>query len=337
MTNPNDAIGTNAAYGGRTSTNAFNDNLAAFSRGVLSGWDCTPNAGLTVSLGGDGYNRDVAIAEDNAGNKTTINNISESPVNVTMAAAPASNTRIDVIVAYVDNPATGNSSEADNPDACGIIPVSGTPSVSPVAPDDGAIRSAITADGASGTNAYYSILAYVTIASGTTDITSGDIASGPSSKIKPSSIIDTIYPIGAYYETSDTLFDPNISWGGTWVEDTDGRILVAKDNGTFATVGDTGGSEKHSHTVDARIRLWIGAAVGETSKTIDIVDENGNRGIMTQNTGIMPTGTTNRNSGLTGGNTSFNHDGFGQKVVGKTYSDSSLQPYIVIKRWHRTA
>lgn len=28
------------------------------------------------------------------------------------------------------------------------------------------------------------------------------------------------YPVGSYYETSDTTFDPNIAWGGTWVEDT---------------------------------------------------------------------------------------------------------------------
>ena len=183
MTNPNDAIGTNAAYGGRTSTNAFNDVMATLSRGVLSGWACVPNSGMTVSLGGDGNNRDVAIAQDNAGNKTSINNISQSPVDVTMSAAPASNTRIDAIVAYVDNPATGNSSEADNPDACGLIAVDGTPSATPVAPNESAIRTAITADGASGTTAYYVILAYITIPSGTTDITNTNIQAGASSTV----------------------------------------------------------------------------------------------------------------------------------------------------------
>lgn len=157
-----------------------------------------------------------------------------------------------------------------------------------------------------------------------------------SSNLNLASVIDLFYPVGSYYETSDTSFDPNVSWTGTWVEDTDGRILVAKDSGTFATVGDTGGSEKHTHTVDARIRLWYGAALGETSRTIDIVDENGTSGSMTQGT-MMPAGTTTRNNGFQSGFTSFTHDGFGQKVVGKTYSDSSLQPYVVVKRWHRTA
>ena len=70
MTNPNNAVGTNGAYGGRTSVNAFNDILGAFSSGILSGWVCSPDTGLTLALGGDGTTRDVAVAEDTAGNKT---------------------------------------------------------------------------------------------------------------------------------------------------------------------------------------------------------------------------------------------------------------------------
>lgn len=158
-----------------------------------------------------------------------------------------------------------------------------------------------------------------------------------SSNLNLASVIDLFYPVGSYYETSDTSFDPNVSWTGTWVEDSAGRITVAKDTSTFATVGDTGGSERHTHTVDARIRLWFGAAIGESSRAIDIVAEDGTSGTMTQGTGNMPSGNTQRNAALSAGVTSFNHDGFGQKVVGKTYSDSSLQPYVVVKRWHRTA
>lgn len=179
-TNPNNAVGTNAAYGGRISVKAFNDNLSAYTSGVLSGWACSPSSGLTVSLGGDGTTRDVAIAEDPAGNKTTINNISGSPVNVTLDAAPASNSRIDLIVAYVTNPPEGTETIADNPEACGIIAVKGTPAASPVIPNDTTIRSAITSDGSSGTTAYYVILAQITIASGTTDIVAENIAAGAS-------------------------------------------------------------------------------------------------------------------------------------------------------------
>lgn len=192
MTNPNNAIGTNAGYGGRTSANAFNDVLAGFSRGILSGWECSPNSGLTVSLGGSGTTRDVAVAENNTGDMISINNISNAPVDVTIGAAPASNSRIDAIVAYVDNPPQGTSAVADNPSTCGLIVVAGTAASTPTAPSDNAIRTAITADGASGTTAYYVVLAYITIASGTTDISTNDIQVGDVSCINMTSYIPPV-------------------------------------------------------------------------------------------------------------------------------------------------
>lgn len=178
MTNPNNAVGTNAAYGGRTSVNAFNDDLTIYSRGILSGWACSPKSGMTVQIGGNGSDRDAAVAEDNAGNKTSINNISGSPIDVTIPAAPATNNRIDLIVAYADNPPSGTSTVVDNPAACGIIVVSGTAASSPTAPTNATIRSAITADGASGSTAYYVILAQIRVGTGVTTIGSGVITQG---------------------------------------------------------------------------------------------------------------------------------------------------------------
>lgn len=175
MTNPNDSVGTNGAYGGRTSVNALNDVLASFTgRGVLSGWAVTVSSGMTVNVGGAAGVRDVAIAEDNAGNRTTVDNRSSSPISVTLSAASASSTRIDCIVAYVNNPATVLVTTIDNPGTCGIIAVNGTTS----APDESAIRAAITADGGTGSTAYYVVLATITIAAGTTDLTGSNIAQG---------------------------------------------------------------------------------------------------------------------------------------------------------------
>ena len=190
MTNPNNSIGTNGAFGGRTSVNAFNDVMGALSRGILSGWECVPNSGLTVSLGGNGTARDAAIAEDNAGNRTSINNISNSPINVTIGAAPGTNSRIDAIVAYVDNPPSGTATVTDNPAACGLIVVQGATASSPVNPTDAQIRTGITADGASGTTAYYVVIAYITMASGTTDITANEITAGQYAQISSNQIAD---------------------------------------------------------------------------------------------------------------------------------------------------
>lgn len=181
MTNPGNAVGTNGAYPGRVSVNAANDVLAGFSgRGILSGWKCVPKAGLTVALGGDGINRDVAIAEDDIGNKTTVNNISEQPIDITLPDAPSIGERIDVIVAYVNNPPSGTTTQIDNPGACGLIVVTGeVASNNPVAPTESDIRTAITADGGEGVNAYYVLMATISITEGMTDVVFDNITMGP--------------------------------------------------------------------------------------------------------------------------------------------------------------
>jgi hypothetical protein len=181
MTNPNNAIGTNGAFSGRTSPNALNDLAAAFSSGIVSGWTCSPKSGMTVQLGGSASVRDTALAEDNAGNKLTINNRSGAPVEITLDGAPSTNNRIDAIVAYVDNPSTGDDSTTDNPTACGIIAVKGTVAASPSAPSDAQIRAAITTDGATGGVAYYVVLATILVGTNVTTIGSGVIAQGAQS------------------------------------------------------------------------------------------------------------------------------------------------------------
>lgn len=197
MTNPGNAVGTDGAYGGRTSVNAFNDVLAAFDgRGILQGWACKPKEGMTISFGGQALVRDVAIAENDLGQKTTINNRSNQPVDLTLEEAPALGSRIDVIVAYVNNPPdvappTADASiEIDNPSVCGLIAVVGNVSNTPVAPDETAIRTAITADGAAGSTAYYVVLATITIATGTTVITPSAIVAGRSANLGSAAIAD---------------------------------------------------------------------------------------------------------------------------------------------------
>lgn len=206
MTNPNNAIGTNGAYSGRTSPNALNDIAGAFTRGIISGWSCAPDSGMTVALGGIAGTRDVAVAVDNAGNRETINNRSGAPVTVTLSAAHTSYNRIDLIVAYVDANPTGDGTTTDNPAACGIIPVAGTPASTPTAPDDAAIRSAITTDGGTGTSAYYVILATITVGANVATIGSAAITQGaPASTITTNAVttgvgtLNTTYLSGAAF------------------------------------------------------------------------------------------------------------------------------------------
>lgn len=181
MTNPDNALGTNGAFGGRTSVNAFNDVLATFDgAGIVSGFAVAPDTGMTVEVGGDGTTRDVAVAEDPFGNRTTVDNISGDPIPVTIDTASTTTARTDSIVAYVNSPANASDTSVDNPTVCGIISVNGT---SGGAPTDAAIRTAITADGGTGSTAYYVVIADVSVPANTTTITSGLISAGTSIKL----------------------------------------------------------------------------------------------------------------------------------------------------------
>ena len=98
-------------------------------------------------------------------------------------------------------------------------------------------------------------------------------------------LIDLFWPIGSYYETSDSNFNPNNSWGGTWERETDGVVLVSEGiyypgssggNATLQQIGDTFGSTTdsitafdipaHTHTY-YRSNTTSGAASGNTGST----------------------------------------------------------------------
>ena len=140
-------------------------------------------------------------------------------------------------------------------------------------------------------------------------------------------MLNVFYPVGSYYETSDTSFDPNTAWGGTWLEDTSGKALIAQNTGTFATVGDTGGSETHTNELTsdgiARIILKGGGAVEYAEVKADTRGGN-----YTSNFKVECTSSSS---------TTTNNQGWGAELAGKTGSGSSLPPYIVVKRWHRVA
>jgi hypothetical protein len=177
-----------------------------------------------------------------------------------------------------------------------------------------------------------------------------------------STVLD-YYPVGSYYETSDASFDPNVSWGGTWLLDSAGKVTVAydSDDTDFDTVGDSGGVKTHTHTtgdftLDAShipahthgSETLVGSVRSNAMCAINSVNKIGNRtGIVTVSTSKTTqyyttsgrTQTANQIDTMTitathehnsvGGGRAHNH--------GDTGSESNVQPYIVVNRWHRTA
>lgn len=109
----------------------------------------------------------------------------------------------------------------------------------------------------------------------------------------------TLWPVGSYYETSDLTFDPNVSWGGTWVQDSKGRATFGYDSTVteFNSVGKTGGTLTHTHKYSSLFSSNYQAASG---------------------------------SQYTNGGSVASKDQ-------STKSASTLPQYVVVVRWHRTA
>lgn len=122
------------------------------------------------------------------------------------------------------------------------------------------------------------------------------------------------YPVGSYYETSDTTFDPNVTWGGTWVLETEGQVHIsAGANYTVAgalTNTTDGGQATVTLTVDE---------IPPHHHTVNYAQYNRGTGNATASA-LQYNGST-RDTDDTGG--------------GKPHEN--MQPYIIVNRWHRTA
>lgn len=122
--------------------------------------------------------------------------------------------------------------------------------------------------------------------------------------LKYDNILDYIYPVGSYYETSDTTFNPNTAWGGTWLEDTNGRVTVAFDSNDtdFNLINKTGGVKNNTLTLN------------NMPKYVVQEFDSGQGPCKYASGGIS-----------------------GQYRRNDPNPVNNLQPYIVVKRWHRTA
>lgn len=145
------------------------------------------------------------------------------------------------------------------------------------------------------------------------------------------SILDIFYPVGCYFETSDSTFDPNIAWGGTWVEDSAGRVTVAyrSDVSQFNSIGKTGGEREHqlSETELPNISGTVqmhDAAVGTTIHNVS---------------GKFSSSIYNATNYKAGGTTAYGAPSYGNFTFsfGGNGYHNNIQPYVVVKRWHRTA
>ena len=167
-------------------------------------------------------------------------------------------------------------------------------------------------------------------------------------------MLDTFYPVGSYYETTDTDFDPNESWGGTWVLEAEGKFhLSAGDN---YTAGTDGGSSAHIHATKGHTLKVAempahnhGWKMGLTGDIWNVAWQGSNT--PPSGSGIVSASRTHQEnygfaSAYTSGwegltiNANHVHDyegGGNSHSHGNTESSSNIPPYIAVKRWHRTS
>ena len=173
-------------------------------------------------------------------------------------------------------------------------------------------------------------------------------------------LIDKIYPIGSYYETSDDSFNPNTAWGGTWVEETDGSVLISQGkyyNGVLATVGATIGEDDiqlkenqlptHSHIYDKLTNIMGHALTVDEMPSHTHTTAGGDRFVLkptggNQEFGAGGSASTKLQLTNTGGGKPHTH--------GLSYTETNTHRYgttqsrvsvvqksKVVCRWHRTA
>ena len=180
----------------------------------------------------------------------------------------------------------------------------------------------------------------------------GNVDNKSSSTIK-SELLDIFYPIGSYYETSDSEFDPNTEWGGTWVAEEEGKAHISA--GTTYIAGTEYGSSTHHHTTGTTaLQVKHLPAHTHGSKTL-----TGTASAWTDTgligTSVTPTGIISKGTAFAHGtmDTTAYGKGYGLKITathehtsvgsgtehghGNTGDSSSMQPSIAVYRWHRTA
>lgn len=151
-------------------------------------------------------------------------------------------------------------------------------------------------------------------------------------KTSKDDVLNTFYPVGSYYETSDASFDPNTAWGGIWELETAGQVHVSSGTGytvSGALTNTTDGGEA-THVLTA-------SETGIRNHTHTYSDYNTTYTLKTTNRKPGTSTAVAYGTGLTagGGATTRTSNNPASEASGAAHNN--MQPYIVVNRWHRTA
>ena len=272
-------------------------------RAYFSGFNATQTepAGMTIQIGGTAEaDSAVLFIADGDKTKAVLLSTDGEPEVVTIPTAPASGSRIDTVVSYIDTTSADPETETPGtPEYVKTIVVSGTAASSPSAPTDSQIVAALPA----GANSRYYRWCDVRVAQGATTITNSNITDKKpaSPNLYSATILDLIYPVGAIAIGAK----PSI---GTW-ERIQGRFLWASN--TAHPAGSTGGEESHTLTINEM-----------PSHNHTISEGNGKPGSQWSLNAVQNSG---RNTSM------------GTNKTGGGRAHNNMPPYLSVNMWRRTA
>ena len=149
-----------------------------------------------------------------------------------------------------------------------------------------------------------------------------------------SNMWSTIYPVGSYYETSDTSFDPSVTFGGTW-EEVEPTVKSGYTGTAVTLTSYTSSSNPYTVSHDGKVQVTCGYQ-SANAMTCYILNPS-KSGVWY---GVVSSGATANSQGS---NTLTLPVYAGQKIyVSKSGSSTTstvvYYPYEYLsKRWHRTA
>lgn len=130
---------------------------------------------------------------------------------------------------------------------------------------------------------------------------------------------DRMYPVDSIYISTNST-SPASLYGGSWERYAQGRVMVsASDTDSDFTAGTTGGSKTHDHnpgTLSAQVSL---SGKETIARRVSIPSFKGD---------VRHIGD------VYGGSFASN---WGAAIIGHSDSASSMEPYVAVYVWHRTA